>query len=81
LSAFRTLYGYGAAPDLVMLDLLEHAHAASVARTLGPDALHLPSDQTRRLTAIGATASAGTLARVWSMLLKAHEEVRRAPDP
>ncbi len=81
LSSFRTLYGFGAAPDLVMLDLLEHAHAASVAKTLGPDALHLPSDQAQRLTAVGATASAGTLSRVWSMLLKAHDEVRRAPDP
>jgi len=81
LASFRTLYGFGAAPDLVMLDLLEHSHAASVAKTLGPDALHLPSDQAQRLTAVGATASAGTLSRVWSMLLKAHDEVRRAPDP
>lgn len=81
LAGFRTLYGFGAAPDLVMLDLLEHSHAASVAKTLGPEALHLPSDQSQRLTAIGATASAGTLSRMWSMLLKAHEEVRRAPDP
>jgi DNA polymerase-3 subunit gamma/tau len=81
LAGFRTLYNFGAAPDLVMLDLLEHAHAASVAKTLGPDALHLPSDQAQRLTAVGATASAGTLSRVWSMLLKAHDEVRRAPDP
>ena len=75
------LYAFGAAPDLVMMDLLEHVHAASVAKTLGPDALHLPSDQAQRLTAIGANASAGTLSRLWSMLLKAHEEVRRAPDP
>ena len=81
IEAFRTLYNFGAAPDLVMLDLLEHAHAASVGKTLGPDALHLPSDQAARLTALGAAASAGTLSRVWSMLLKAHEEVRRAPDP
>jgi len=81
LASFRTLYGFGAAPDLVMLDLLEHAHAASVAKSLGPDALHLPSDQAQRLTAVGAVASAGTLARIWSMLLKFHDEVRRAPDP
>ena len=26
-------------------------------------------------------ASAGTLSRLWQMLLKAHDEVRRAPDP
>jgi DNA polymerase-3 subunit gamma/tau len=81
LEAFRTLYGFGADPVVVMLDLLDHAHAASVAKALGPDALKLPSDQAARLTAVGANASAGTLARVWQMLLKAHDEARRAPDP
>jgi DNA polymerase-3 subunit gamma/tau len=81
LQAFRILYDFGADPVVVMLDLLEHAHGASLAKMLGPDALHLPSDQAGRLTAIGAGASAGTLSRVWSMLLKAHEDTRKAPDP
>jgi len=81
LKAFTTLYGFGADPVVVMLDLLDHAHAASVAKALGPDALKLPSDQAARLTQIGASASAGTLNRVWQMLLKAHDEARRAPDP
>ena len=81
LKAFATLYGFGADPVVVMLDLLDHAHAASVAKALGPDALKLPSDQAARLTQIGASASAGTLNRVWQMLLKAHDEARRAPDP
>jgi DNA polymerase-3 subunit gamma/tau len=81
LEAFRALYGFGADPVVVMLDLLDHAHAASVAKALGPDALKLPSDQAARLAAIGANASAGTLARVWQMLLRAHDETRRAPDP
>jgi DNA polymerase-3 subunit gamma/tau len=81
LEAFRTLYGFGADPVVVMLDLLDHAHGASVAKALGPDALKLPSDQAARLAAVGANASAGTLSRVWQMLLKAHDETRRAPDP
>jgi DNA polymerase-3 subunit gamma/tau len=80
LEAFGALYGYGADPVVVMLDLLDHAHAASVAKALGPDALKLPSDQAAKLAAIGSNASAGTLARVWQMLLKAHDEARRAPD-
>ena len=67
LQAFRTLYGFGADPVQVMLDLLEHAHAASVARMLGLDAL--------------ALASPAILSRIWQMLLKAHEEVRTAPQP
>ncbi|MDR3512190.1 MAG: DNA polymerase III subunit gamma/tau [Caulobacteraceae bacterium] len=81
IEAFRTLYGYGADPVVVMLDLLDHAHGAAVAKALGPDALGLPKEQAARLAAIGAQASAGTLSRTWQMLLKAHDEARRAPDP
>ncbi|MGZ8407302.1 MAG: DNA polymerase III subunit gamma/tau, partial [Caulobacteraceae bacterium] len=51
LETFRELYGYGADPAQVMGDLLEHSHAASVAKTLGPKALALPKDQASRLTA------------------------------
>ena len=80
LPAFRTLYGFGADPAVVVMDLLEHAHSASVAKTLGPDALALPKDQAARLAAVGSLASAGALSRAWQMLLKAYEEVRRAPD-
>jgi DNA polymerase III subunit gamma/tau len=81
LEAFRTLYGFGADPVQVMLDLLEHAHASSVARMLGPDSLGLPGEQAARLTAVGAQASPAILSRLWQMLLKAHEEVRTAPQP
>jgi len=63
------------------MDLLEHCHGASVAKTLGPDALGLPKDQAARLTALGAALSAGSLSRLWQMLLKAVGEVRMAPDP
>jgi len=80
LTAFRGLYGFGADPAVVVMDLLEHAHAASVAKTLGPDALALPKDQAARLAAVGAETSAGSLSRSWQMLLKAYDEVRRAPD-
>jgi len=81
LRDFRTLHGFGADPAQVMLDLLEHAHGSSVAKALGPDALHLPREQAARLAAVGAEASAGTLGRVWQMLMRAYEETRRAPDP
>ncbi len=81
LEAFRTLYGYGADPVQITNDLLEHCHAASVAKMLGPDATRLPGDQAKALAALGAAISAGTLSRTWSMLLKALDEVRRAPSP
>ena len=81
IEAFRTLYGFGADPVAVMLDMLEHSHGASIAKALGPEALALPKDQAARLAALGSALSAGTLSRLWQMLLKAHDEVRRAPDP
>ncbi|MFZ4067539.1 MAG: DNA polymerase III subunit gamma/tau [Phenylobacterium sp.] len=81
VSAFRQLYALGADPGQVVLDLLEHAHGASVARAVGPQALTLPKDQAARLAAAGSAISAPILARLWQMLLKAHDEVGRAPDP
>ena len=81
LTTFRTLYGYGADPVQVTNDLLEHCHAASVAKMLGPQATRLPNDQAQKLAALGAAISAGTLSRTWQMLLKALDEVRRAPNP
>jgi DNA polymerase-3 subunit gamma/tau len=80
IETFRTLYGYGANPDQVMLDLLDHCHGATVAKAVGPQALVMPKEQAARLAAIGAAVSAGTLSRIWQLTLKAYEEVRRAPD-
>lgn len=80
IETFRALYNFGAEPGQVMLDLLDHTHGASVAKAIGPQALTLPKEQAGRLAAVGASVSAGNLARIWQMLLKAHEEVRRAPD-
>jgi DNA polymerase III subunit gamma/tau len=81
IEAFRTLYGYGADPATVMADLMEHCHGASLAKTIGPQALVLPKDQVQRLAALGAAVSAPSLARLWQLLMKAYAEVRTAPDP
>ncbi|MDO1559299.1 DNA polymerase III subunit gamma/tau [Brevundimonas sp. 2R-24] len=81
LETLRSLYGYGAEPAQVILDLLEHSHAATVAKTLGAAATRLPNDQAMRLAALGAGLSAGVLSRTWQMLFRAYDEVRRAPDP
>jgi DNA polymerase-3 subunit gamma/tau len=40
----------------------------------------MPKEQAGRLAAIGAAVSAGTLSRIWQLMLKAYDEVRRAPD-
>ncbi len=80
IETFRALYGYGANPDQVVMDLLDHTHGASVAKAIGPQALVLPKEQALRLAAVGAAVSAGTLSRIWQLTLKAYDEVRRAPD-
>jgi DNA polymerase-3 subunit gamma/tau len=81
IEVFRTLYGFGADPATVVADLLEHVHGASLAKTIGPAALVLPKDQVQRLAAIGAAVSGPSLSRLWQMLLRAYDEVRRSPDP
>ena len=81
IALFRELYGYGADPAQVALDLLEHAHGAAIAKAIGADALGLPKDQAAVLAEVGGRASVASLSRVWQMLLKASDEVRRAPDP
>ncbi len=81
IEAFRVIFGYGADPATVMSDLMEHCHGASLAKAIGPEALVLPKDQAQRITAIGAAVSGASLARLWQMLLRAYDEVRRAPDP
>ncbi|EGF90952.1 DNA polymerase III, subunits gamma and tau [Asticcacaulis biprosthecium C19] len=80
LLGFRTLYGYGADPTQIMGDLLEYCHGTSVAKILGADATRMPKAQAMRVTALGAQLSAGTLSRLWTLMLKAFEELRRAPD-
>ncbi|CAN7518565.1 DNA polymerase III subunit gamma/tau [Phenylobacterium sp. LjRoot225] len=80
IETFRTLYGFGANPDQVMLDLLDHCHGATVAKAVGAHALIMPKEQAGRLAAIGAAVSAGVLSRLWQLMLKAYDEVRRAPD-
>ncbi len=80
LLAFRTLYGFGADPSQIMGDMLEYAHATSVAKVLGADATRLPKAQAMRVTALGTQLSPGTLSRLWTLMLKAFEELRRAPD-
>jgi DNA polymerase-3 subunit gamma/tau len=81
LLGFRTLYGYGADPSQIMGDMLEYCHACSVAKVLGAEATRMPKETADRVTLLGAALSAGTLSRMWTLMLKAFEEVRRAPDP
>ncbi|MGB6231123.1 MAG: DNA polymerase III subunit gamma/tau, partial [Litorimonas sp.] len=82
LTAMRAQYDDGAAPDVVMGDLLDICHEVSRAQTLGEDAaFDFAPDQVERLRGLGERFTAGQLTRGWQILMSAHGEVRQAPVP
>ena len=82
LTEMRSQYDDGAAPEIVMRDMLDICHEVSRAKTLGTDAaFDAAPDQIARLQDLAEKLSLGQLTRIWQMLLKAHNEVRMAPAP
>lgn len=82
LTAMRAQYDDGAAPEVVMGDLLDICHEVSRAQTLGEDAVFdFAPDQVERLRGLGEQFSTGQLTRAWQILMSAHGEVRQAPVP
>ncbi len=78
----RGQYEGGADPALILRDLLEIGHEAARAQALGADARLIGgAEWTEGVRALGASVSPGALSRLWQMLLKALEDVARAPDP
>ena len=82
LIEMRSQYDDGAAPEIVMRDMLDICHEVSRAKMLGPDSdMDAAPDQAARLKDLAESLSMGQLTRLWQMLLKAHSEVRLAPAP
>ncbi len=83
LTELADLYALGAEPGQILRDLLDICHAASKLRALGPaalDATDAPAERKAQLLALAGGISAGTLSRLWQILLKGMEECQRAPD-
>ena len=70
------VYRNGAEAEMVVADLLNIIHQASLAAA-GADLADLMSERPG-ITALGDLALLG---RAWQMLLKGHEEVSKAPNP
>ncbi len=82
ITELRSQYDSGADPGVVLADLLDYAHEVARAQALGEDAVFdMAPDQAGRLASLAKDMSPGALSRIWQMLLKGHEETRRAPDP
>ena len=82
LAEIRAQYHDGADPAVLMRDLLDCCHEVSRAKILGREAaFDAAPDHIERLHALAGDISTGQLTRYWQLLLKAHADVRRAPDP
>ncbi len=72
----------GADPVALVRDLMDHCHAVTRAKALGEAARFTDAaDYVARVRALAEATPMGRLTRGWQMLLKAHDEVRAAPDP
>jgi len=82
LSEMRAQYDDGAAPEVVMRDLLDICHEISRAKTIGEAAeFDAAPDQIDRIHTLATELTLGQLTRAWQMLLKSYGDVRIAPVP
>jgi DNA polymerase-3 subunit gamma/tau len=81
LIEMRAQYDQGADPALIVRDLLEVGHEAARVQTLGADIGGAGVAWSEKIRALAEGLSPAQLARLWQMLLKALEDVARAPEP
>ena len=79
LAQFARVHRNGAEAEMVVADLLNIIHQASLAAA-GADLADLIESERPGITALGDLGIA-KLGRAWQMLLKGHEEVSKAPNP
>ena len=83
LAELQAQYADGADPMAVLRDLAEITHWVSIVK-ITPEAIEDPTvgpDERARGAAMAEKLPMRALTRLWQMLLKALEEVRRAPNP
>ncbi len=82
LDSVRTQYTDGADPVVLVRDVMDLCHEVSRAKVLGEACeFDMAPDQIARLHDLAGQLSMGQITRAWQILLKAHEDVRLAPDP
>nr|WP_166175923.1 DNA polymerase III subunit gamma/tau [Altererythrobacter segetis] len=74
-------YALGVEPLALMRAMMELAHGITVAQ-IGSNAADAATQEEREdLERWAGSLSPGQLHRLWQLLLKGHDEVRKAPDP
>ncbi|MDB9891005.1 DNA polymerase III subunit gamma/tau [Alphaproteobacteria bacterium] len=79
LDAFNIAYSLGAEPEMLVTDLLDLIHLASMQAAGGSDDALIESE--REMIAGLAESGIARLGRAWQLLLKGHGELGRAPNP
>ena len=79
LTAFANAYARGAEPDMLVADLLDLIHLASMQAAGAPSDDLIDSDKATVLSL--AEFGIARLGRAWQLLLKGHGELAQAPDP
>ncbi len=78
LTAFANAYARGAEPEMLVADLLDMIHLASMHAAGAPSDDLIDSE--KQTVADFADFGIARLGRAWQLLLKGHGEVTRAPD-
>jgi DNA polymerase-3 subunit gamma/tau len=81
LTDLRDQYDRGADPALILRDLLEIGHEAARVQAMGQDIAGNGAEWSAKIRALADTQTSAQLSRLWQMLLKALDDVSRAPDP
>ena len=79
LAAFHAAYSRGAEPEMLVTDLLDLIHLASMQAAGGSDDALIESE--REMIAGLAGSGIARLGRAWQLLLKGHGELGQAPNP
>ena len=79
LAAFNIAYSRGAEPEMLVTDLLDLIHLASMQATGGSNDALIESE--REMIAGLAESGIARLGRAWQLLLKGHGELGQAPNP
>ncbi|MDC1381868.1 DNA polymerase III subunit gamma/tau [Candidatus Puniceispirillum sp.] len=79
LATFETAYNRGAEPEMVISDLLDLIHLASMQAAGGSNEDRIEAEH-MMLTNL-AEIGIARLGRAWQLLLKGHTEIAQAPNP
>jgi len=79
LAAFNIAYSRGAEPEMLVADLLDLIHLASMQAAGGSNDALIESE--REMIAGLAESGIARLGRAWQLLLKGHGELGQAPNP